>query len=110
MLFVNCSQFCWARANVDSTGTAVIADPRVEGILVNNRAVVDVMHLVHIHAIHAAVVIEVPAIPIATLVSKAHIAKAIIDAAVVADVWSPVAAIKRIVTMSAVVAPIAGGP
>src|ERR1700733_2740548 len=102
------------RPHVDSAGTAVIADPRVVcgvvGVVVDDCGVVDVVPLVHIHTIDAAVVIEMSLVPIPSLVSKSYIAEAVIDAAVVADVWSPVAAIERVVTMPAVVAPIAGGP
>jgi hypothetical protein len=108
MLFVNCGQFCGTRTNVDSTGTAVIAYPRVVGVVVDHRAVVDVVHLVHIHTIDASVVIEMALVPVPSLVSKAHIAETIIDAAVVADVWSPIAAIEAVMTVG--IAPIAGRP
>jgi hypothetical protein len=50
----------------------------------------------------------VPAAPVAALVADADVAKAVIDAAIVADVWTPVATVKAIAVI--VVAPVAGGP
>jgi hypothetical protein len=48
------------------------------------------------------------ATPIAALVAETDVAKAIIDAAIVADVRTPVATVKTVAVM--MVAPIAGGP
>jgi hypothetical protein len=108
MLLVNRSQFRGTRTNVDTARATVIANPSVVGVVVNHCVVVDVVHLVHIHTIDASVVIEMTLVPITSLVSKAHIAEAIIDAAVVADVRSPIAAIETVMTVG--IAPIAGRP
>ncbi len=70
--------------------------------------VVNVMYHARVYVIVRAVVEEVAGMPIAALVAEANVAKAVVDAAVEADVQAPVAGIKAIAT--AVEPPIARRP
>ena len=73
-----------------------------------HRVVIDVMHHGDVDVVYRAVVVEVTAAPVAALVAEADVAKAVVDAAVIADVLAPVARIKPIMVMP--VAPVAGRP
>jgi hypothetical protein len=66
------------------------------------------MHDGNIHVVVRAVVIEVPIAPVAALVADTGVAKSIINAAIKADVRTPIAAIKAVAVI--MVAPVAGGP
>ena len=99
------SQFGGPGSHLDSTRSAVEADA---GAAATNRAVVDVVHDVYVDVVNRAVVVEVAAAPVAALVAEADVAKAVVDAAVVADMPAPVAAIEAVAMV--VVAPVAGGP
>jgi len=48
------------------------------------------------------------AAPISAFIADAEVAKAVVDTAIVADVWTPIAAVKAVAIV--VVAPVAGGP
>jgi len=107
MLFMLCHHFRWPGAHLHPAGAAVKACPvavPVAGYVV----VVDVVHHGHIHVAHRAVVVKVAAAPEAALVSKANVAKAVIDTAIEADVTAPIAAVEAVVVMP--VTPVAGGP
>ena len=95
-------------AHLQSTRSAVEAHPGAAAVVSADAAVVDVMHHVYFHSVDRAVVVEVPAAPVAALVPDADIAKAVIDAAIEADVRTPVATVKAITVI--VVAPVAGRP
>jgi hypothetical protein len=84
----------------------VVTDPRI--VVDDNRLVVDVRYVGDVNVGHATVVIEPVALPIPAEKSRAGVAKAIIDAAVETDVWSPVAAIPNVETV--IPAPVAGRP
>src|SRR6185312_6108403 len=60
------------------------------------RMHIDVADDVDVHARDGRVVKEVRSIPIATVVAHADVAEAIVDAAVVADVQTPVATVPAI--------------
>ena len=77
-------------------------------MLIAHGALVDVVHDGDIDIVVRAVVVEVAAAPVATLVADADISKSVVDAAIVADVGAPVATVKAIAVM--VVTPVAGGP
>ena len=66
------------------------------------------MHDRNVDVVDRAVVVEVPPAPVTALVAEADIPKAVVDAAIEADVRPPVAAVKSIPVM--VVAPVAGSP
>ena len=108
VLFVERSgKFGGSRSGLYAAGTVVAH-------AVHNRGVVDVGVVVHIanhgrvHVVGGAVVSEVVSVPVAALVSVAGVAMAVIDAAVVADVASPVAAMPAVT--SAVEVPEPGCP
>ena len=101
-------QFRWSRTHLHSARSAVEAHTRAAATAVADRAVVVVVHDRDVDIVDRAVVIEVPAAPIAALVAEADVAKAVIDAAIVADMRTPVTPIKSIMVMR--VAPVAGGP
>jgi hypothetical protein len=77
-------------------------------VVVGDRAAIDVVHDVDVHVVDRAVVVEMPSAPVTTLVAVSRVAKAIVDAAVVADVLTPVAGIIAVGVIP--VAPVAGGP
>jgi hypothetical protein len=66
------------------------------------------VHRAGVHVVARAVVVEVAAAPITALVAVSYIAEAIVDAAIVANVMAPVAAIKVIAVIP--VAPVAWRP
>jgi hypothetical protein len=74
----------------------------------DDRLVVDVGYISHVNVGHAPVVIEAVSAPVATVVTVAGIAVAVIDAAIKADVRSPVAVVPSIKTV--IPAPVAGSP
>src|SRR6202040_2305407 len=74
------------------------------------RTVVDVVKAMAAAAEVAvgAVVPEAAAAPVSTVEADAEVAEAVVDAAVVADVGSPIAGVPEVATV--VVAPVAGRP
>ena len=74
----------------------------------DDRAVIDVVHHSDIDVVDRAVVVEVSPSPVAALVAVAGVAKAVVDAAIVADVLAPVARIEPVRVIP--VAPVAGRP
>jgi hypothetical protein len=83
-------------ANVQSSRSAVVADPAVR----HTRCVVAInIHIsynVHIYVVNGAVIGEAAIVPISSVIATADIAKAIIDAPVESDVGTPVAAVPAI--------------
>jgi hypothetical protein len=69
---------------------------------------INVMLSVNVHVIETAVVVEVAAAPIAALIAETEVAEAVVDAAIVADVPSPVPAVKAVAVMPET--PVAGSP
>jgi hypothetical protein len=92
-----------ADASVRNVNGGVVNDDRIR-----HRAVID-RHVCNVgDVIHRAVVVETITIPIAALVADANVTKPIVDAAVVADVASP---IPIVITIAAAgIAPITGRP
>ena len=107
VLFMESCQFCWSGPYLQSTRSAIEAHTTASTVFAH-RALVDVVHNRDVHIVDRAVVVEMSAAPVATLVAKADITKAVVNAAVVADVGSPVTAVEAIAVM--VVTPIAGSP
>ena len=102
--------FSPCRTYVDALRPAVVADPVVDYRFIDD----DHIALVHIgdvdigDVVHSTVVGEIISAPVAALVAHADIAEAIIDAAVKADIASPVAAMEAITP--AYESPISGSP
>ncbi len=95
------------RASGNSTGAAVVADP-VHGGIVDNRRVVNVVNVGDVHVVHRTVVVKLPVLPTSALIAGTAIAKAVIDAAVEADLLTPVAAIPG--ERAAAPTPVTGSP
>jgi hypothetical protein len=87
--------------------TAVVTDPWA-AIVIHHRDVVGVMNNGGIHVGDGGVVGKVPAVPAATVIARAVITTAVVDAAVEADMRPPVTAMKHIEATG--VPPIGGGP
>src|SRR6185312_11840328 len=86
--------FCAGRAAGHAT-LAAETRPLASG-LIDHFPDVGVVDVGDVHVIDAAVVVEVPAPPIATLVSMTRIAVAVVHPAVVTDVRAPVAGVPAI--------------
>ena len=108
MRLVQRSQFRGPRTHLDSTRSAVETHTGICPAVPANRAVVHVVYDGDVDVIDRSVVVEVATTPITALVAEADIAKAIVDAAIVADVPAPIAAVKAITVIPK--APVAGGP
>lgn len=92
-------QFRRSGSDLQPAGSAIEADPRASAVVNCYAAVVDVMHYGNVHIVDRMVVIEVTTTPVAALVANSDIAKSVVDAAIEADVRSPVATIKSIAVM-----------
>ncbi len=99
MRFAQCLQFRRPGSHLNATGATVEAYPGFASAPPANRVLVDVMHDVVVDIVDRAVVIEVAAAPVTALVSKAHVAETVVDAAIIAYVPTPVAAIKAVPVM-----------
>src|SRR6185437_12651522 len=112
MTLMHCGDLRRTRLHIDAAAAAVIAHAMHRMSAVTD-VVVDNGPLVHgpnatTDSGHGAVVVEAVAAPVATEVADADIAEAVVDAAVVADMQSPVAGMEAI--PSAVPAPIRRRP
>jgi len=101
-------QFLGPGPYLQSARSAVEAHASAAPVVLSVWAVVDVVHISDVHVVVGAVVVEMPAAPVAALIAKADVAKAVIDATVVADVRAPVATVKPVMVMP--VTPVAGRP
>jgi hypothetical protein len=108
MLFMASRQFRGSGAHLQSALSAVEAHTDAAAAIISHGTVVNVMHNRSIHIVVGAVVVEMPTAPVAALVADADIAEAVIDAAIEADMRTPVATVKPIAVI--VVAPVAGRP
>ena len=88
-------QFCSGWASGCSAGAAVIANV-VHRSVVDHRRVVNVVNVGDVHVVHRTVVIQSSIIPVCALVAGTAVAVAIIDAAVEADLWAPVAGMPEV--------------
>ncbi len=95
-IFVEHRQFARRRALLGTAAATVVTDVQV--IVVGYVVVVDVTNDRRIHVIDRPVVGECAPvlIPVAALVTSARVARTVVDAAVVADVRAPVAAIEAV--------------
>src|SRR5205823_4155146 len=92
----------------DAAGTAVEADARDVTLIYDDALFVDVVNHGHVHIGDGAVVEVVASAPVAAQEANTGIAKAIVNAAVEADPWSPVAGVPKIGTLGK--SPVARSP
>jgi hypothetical protein len=109
MLLVQCGDFRWTWLHLDTTRT-VVAHAVNCGVVVDDRVVIDVVHRRRVHVVDGAIVIKAVAIPITTLITGACISKAIIDAAIVADMATPESTVKTVTMAITIIAPVPGCP
>jgi hypothetical protein len=112
-LFASGGEFSWGRPASDAAGTVVacagsrIIDCTVVDDGVGYGTVVD-LDVRGRHVVDGAVVVEAISAPVSALVTCPSVAISIIDAAIVADVRTPIAIV--ITVAIAAIAPIPGGP
>src|SRR5215470_1838028 len=92
----------------DSAGTAVEADAVYRSVVIDDGRVVGVVDLGDVHIGHGAVLIVIPAAPVAAGKTDASVAEAVVNAAVEADSWSPVACVPDIQPFAK--SPVTGSP
>jgi hypothetical protein len=102
----HCGDLGWTRTNCNATTASVIGDPT--DVVHDNGAVVYVGDPSYVDAVYRTVVVEVVAVPVAAVKAVACIAEAVINAAVEADVQTPVTVMEAV--MSAVPTPVTGRP
>jgi hypothetical protein len=91
MRSTECSYLGWSWTCPGALRTAVVADAIDDSRVVDDHvALVDVCDMHAAEVIDGAVVGELVAMPVAALVAHAHIAEAIIHAAIEADIASPI--------------------
>src|SRR6185437_13968393 len=88
--------FLRRRRRDSASGTAVVADTVDGDVVVDDRRIVGVVHDCHIHVCDGAVIGKCTADPGAARESGADVAEAIVHAAIVADVRTPIACVERI--------------
>lgn len=101
--------FCSSGGAADATLAAVITHMVHGRVVYNDRSVlinVGYVSIVHVHC--GAVVVELPAAPFAASKSLTTVAKAVIHAAVEADMWPPITRVPAIVSIAP--PPVAGRP
>lgn len=107
MLLPHCHPLRGPRRNMETTRSAVVTQMGVARIR-NDRAAVEVVNHRGVDVVDRAVVVEVTSAPVTALVAVAGVAKAVVDAAIVADVLAPIAGVIAVGVVP--VAPVAGGP
>jgi hypothetical protein len=105
VMLVHESFIVMRRSTVDSAWPAVESHPSP---LVDYHGAVINMNVRDPDVIDTAVVIEIPAVPIAAFIAFTEITETVIDAAVEANVWAPVARVPKI--CAAVPTPVTRGP
>lgn len=94
------------RSGRNSAAATVIAHPRVT--IDDDIAIVDIVDHINIYICYRPVVAEGAVIPPPSVVAMPGVPVAIIDAAIEADVRSPIAGVETIVSISPI--PVAGRP
>jgi len=107
MLFLRPSQFLGRRLSSGSPRPAIEADI-VQRDVVDDGLVVGVGYDGCVHVSDGCVVKERPVTPISALVTDAAITEAVIDAAIISDVWPPISGVPNI--NPTIVGPIARRP
>src|SRR6185437_9230962 len=91
---------------VDAAVSAVVAHAGNSHI--GDAVVVHVVNHSGVHVVHTAVIGEAISMPVAALVAESDISKAVVDAAIVANVPAPVTAVESVAVIG--IAPPSGGP
>ena len=92
-------------------GSAIVrdvGDVDDRGLLNDGLVHIDVGYRAAVHVDNRGVIGKVPAVPRAAGKADAHVATPVVHAAIIADVWSPIAGMPAI--MASPKAPVAGGP
>ena len=108
MGFAQSIQFLGSRSYLYATRSAIETDAGFASATAANGVFVDVSFDVDVDVVDRAVVVKVAATPITALVPKTDVAETVVDAAIVADVPPPVAAVEAIAVMPE--APVARSP
>jgi hypothetical protein len=108
MLFMPSRQFRRSCPNLQSARSADETHAISAPAVIVPAVVINVMHDADVHIVVGAVVIEMAAAPVTALVADADVAETVVDAAVEADVRTPIATIKAVAAMPE--APISGRP
>ena len=77
------------RTSTDTAGTSVVADA-VYGDIIDD-SVVGIVNVGDVNIVYSGVVVELVVLPAATLVSVAEVTEAVVDPAIKADDWPPIA-------------------
>ena len=91
---VNHCKFLRGRSRVRPTRAAVIADSAAA--LIRNGRVVDIVNHCDVHIVHGAVVIQVPLVPIRSVVTAACVSITVVDPTVKADMGTPIAGMAQV--------------
>ncbi len=101
-------QLRWSGTRFNAAVAASIADAVIVVIVDGHVVHVDIPYDRRVYIRDRAVVIEIVVVPVATVIATANISMPIVDAAVVADMRSPVAVIPAVTIVHP--APVAGCP
>ena len=96
----------WTDGN--AAATAVVGDAVVVVVVDDDGAVVDVVDACDVYAIDGTVVVEVVAVPITAVVTRAGVAEAIVNTAVEADMGTPETVVEAVAVAKGT--PVAGCP
>jgi hypothetical protein len=94
---MHCGELRWPRRRPDTSRASVVTHMRV--VVVPDAAVIDVVHHGDVDVVDGAVVVEVASAPVTALVAVANVTKAVIDAAIVADILAPIAGVKTVMVV-----------
>ena len=107
MSLVTSRQFRRSGSHLEPARSAVEAHTGTTPVFVDG-AIVDVVYHRDVDVVDRAVVVEVTAAPVAALVADTDVSIAIVDAAIEADVRTPVSTVEAVTVI--VIAPVAGCP
>jgi hypothetical protein len=82
--------------SVQTTAAAIVTDSHIGDV--DNPIVINIVNDVDVYIVHGAIVVEGAPVPISSLVPAAHVTEPVIDAAVEADVRTPIAVMPAIAT------------
>ncbi len=99
-------QFLWSGPRIDSTVPAVVAG--AVAAIVRDLVVVDIVNDRCIHIRDRGVVVNPVVVPIRALIATTGVSETVVDAAIIANVRTPVARVPMVIAV--VVAPPRWGP
>src|SRR5580693_4171949 len=107
MVAIRC-HFSGSRTSVNAATAAIEADAIHVRVIVDHCAVIYVVYVGDVHVVHATVVEEMAAVPVATLVAEAAVPETVVNTAIEANVRAPVTGVPEI--SAATPAPVARRP